>query len=142
MLHTSSTSTDEALLAQVVGLRTQNHWLELRVKDLETQLYGRKSEQRRGPAEENNLQWQEILGQVQALAPVPPAESSEPQKRANSKKSTIAKGPKPLDPALPREMIKLPDPALKDLFCPLTKRPMQAGFVETLEVLARRPAVY
>jgi len=51
-------------------------------------------------------------------------------------------GPKPLDPALPREVIPVPNPELKALICPVTQRPMQPAFVETLEVLARRPAVY
>jgi transposase len=128
----------ENLLAQVAEQRAQIRWLELRVKDLETQLFGRKSEQRRGGTEENNLEWAELLGAAQALAPTPPA----PPAKAPVKKSSIPKGPKPLDPALPREVIKLPDPELKELFCPVTKRPMQPGFVETLEVLARRPAVY
>jgi transposase len=36
----------------------------------------------------------------------------------------------------------LPNPELKALFCPVTQRPMQPAFVETLEVLARRPPVY
>lgn len=123
--------------AEVAGLRVQIRWLELRVKDLEAQLFGRKSEQRRGPAEENNLEWAELLGAAQALAPTPPSPVKSP-----GRKSSIPMGPKPLDPALPRELIKLADPELTKLFCPVTKRPMQPAFVETLEVLARRPAVY
>lgn len=115
----------------------QIRWLELRVKDLETQLFGRKSEQRRG-GEDNNLVWADLLGAAQALAPTPlPAPAQSPRQT-----SAIPMGPKPLDPALPREIIQLADPELKALFCPVTKRPMQPAFVETLEVLARRPAVY
>jgi len=128
----------ETLFTQVTELRAQNRWLELRVKDLETQLFGRKSESRRGPAEENNLEWKELLGEVQALAPTPPVAPA----TTAEKKRTLPMGPKPLDPALPREVIKLPDPELKELICPVAKRPMQPAFVETLEVLARRPAVY
>lgn len=124
----------------MAGLRAQIRWLELRVKDLETQLFGRKSEQRRGPADENNLEWAELLGEAQALAPTPPVEPASPAKSPG--KSRAPMGPKPLDPALPREVVKLADPELKELFCPVTKRPMQPAFVETLEVLARRPAVY
>lgn len=138
MAASEPTPAPETLLTQVTELRAQNRWLELRVKDLETQLFGRKSEQRRGAAEENNLEWKELLGEAQALAAIAPVE---PEK-APSKKSSVPKGPKPLDPALPREVIKLPDPALKDLMCPVAKRPRQPAFVETLEVLARRPAVY
>lgn len=123
---------------KVEELKAQVRWLELRVKDLETQLFGRKSEGRRGPAEENNLEWQELLGEVQALAPTPPVAPT----KTTDKKRTLPMGPKPLDPALPREVIKLADPELKELICPVAKRPMQPAFVETLEVLARRPAVY
>lgn len=129
----------ENLLAQVAELRTQNRWLELRVKDLETQLFGRKSEQRRGPTGENNLEWKELLGEAQALAPAAPPVAPA---KSPGKQSSIPRGPKPLDPALPREVIKLADPELKALICPVARRPMQPAFVETLEVLARRPAVY
>jgi transposase len=122
-------------------LRAQICWLELRVKELERQLFGRKSEQRRGPADEHNLEWAELLGAAQALAPSLPAEPASPAK-SPGKQRRLPMGPKPLDPALPREVIKLADPELKKLFCPVTGRPMQPAFVETLEVLARRPAVY
>jgi transposase len=121
----------------VAGLRAQVRWLELRIKDLDTQLFGRKSEQRRG-GEDNNLVWAELLGAAQALAPTPPPAPA----KSPRQKSAIPMGPKPLDPALPREVIKVADPELKALLCPVTQRPMQPGFVETLEVLARRPAVY
>jgi transposase len=132
--------TAEDLSTKVVAQQAQIRWLELRVKDLETQLFGRKSEQRRGPSEENNLEWKELLAQGQSFAPPPAATST--AVKTHDKKSAVAKGPKPLDPSLPRETIRLPDPALKDLFCPVSRRPMQPAFVETLEVLARRPAVY
>ena len=134
----TAASEPEKLLTKVVEQQAQIRWLELRVKDLETQLFGRKSEQRRDPAEENNLEWAELVGAAQALAPSPAV----PALKSPSQKSSIPKGPKPLDPALPREIIPVPNPELKDLFCPVTKRPMQPAFVETLEVLARRPAVY
>ena len=134
------TPEPENLLAQVVELRVQNRWLELRVKDLEVQLFGRKSEQRRSPAEENNLAWAELLAAAQALAPTGAAPV--PATKSSARKSSIPMGPKPLDPALPREVIKVADPELKELLCPVTRRPRQPAFVETLEVLARRPAVY
>ena len=133
------TPAAENLHSEVEKLRAEKRWLELRVKDLETQLYGRKSEQRRGPTGDDKQEWMELLGEAKALAPEFPA--SAPAKQTG-KKSTRPKGPKPLDPALPREVVKVADPELKDLFCPVTKRPMQAAFVETLEVLARRPPVY
>ena len=129
----------ENLLSAVAKLQAEKRWLELRVKDLETQLFGRKSEQRRGPAGDDKQEWMELLGE--AKAPTPGTPASVPAK-VTGQKSGQPKGPKPLDPALPREVIKVADPALKELFCPETKRPMQAAFVETLEVLARRPPVY
>jgi transposase len=124
--------------AEVAVLRAQVQWLELRVKDLETQLFGRKSEQRRDAGEDNNLEWAELLAAAQALAPTPPP----PPAKSPRKQSAIPRGPKPLDPALPREVIPLPNPELKALLCPVTQQPMQPAFVETLEVLARRPPVY
>ena len=133
-----ATPTAENPLAQVADLRAQVRWLELRVKDLETQLFGRKSEQRRGPAGDNNLEWKELLGEATPLAASPGPASAKPPGKLRS----LPMGPKPLDPALPREVISVPHPELKALLCPVTQRPMQPAFVETLEVLARRPAVY
>jgi transposase len=52
------------------------------------------------------------------------------------------KGPKPLDPALPREVIAVPAPAPGELDCPATRKLVQPGFVQILEVLACRPAAY
>jgi transposase len=128
----------------VEQLRAQVRWLELRVKDLETQLFGRKSERRPGaPEDSNNLEWEQLLKDAQTLAtaattaPIVPSEPAAP-----AKKTTLPKGPKPLDPALPREVIQVPSPELKELMCPVTKRPMQPAFDEVLEVLARRPALY
>lgn len=78
--------------------QAQIRWLELRVKDLETQLFGKKSEKRSGSGDDGNLQWDELLGEVRALAPVPaqpptPVPATEP-----SRKTGLKKGPKPLDP--------------------------------------------
>ena len=128
----------EDLPAKVAQQQAQIRWLELRVKDLEIQLYGKKSEQRRGGEEDGNLQWEELLGEVRALAP---AEPDAPAK-APSQKTGLKKGPKPLDPALPREVIAVPAPDLNDLICPVTGQPMRPAFVESLEVLACKPAVY
>jgi transposase len=140
MASSLSTTEPESLRQEVAQLRAQNRWLELRVKDLERQLFGRKSERRASPEDANNLEWEQLLKDAQALAPatVEPA----PTPKSMTRQSTLPKGPKPLDPALPREVIKVPAPDLKDLICPVTKRPMQPAFDEVIEVLARRPAVY
>jgi transposase len=135
------TASDPEFLRQELGReQAKNRWLELRVKDLETQLYGQKSERRGGLEPDDNLTWDELLKEAQTLAP-----ASEPAPVATppiSHKTGLRRGPKPLDPALPREVIAVPSPDLKALICPVTKRPMQPAFVDVLEVLARRPAVY
>jgi hypothetical protein len=135
-----STSQPQTPPEQVEQLRAQVRWLELRVKDLETQLFGRKSERRALVADDNNLTWEQLLKETQTLAPASEAVPVAPN--PCSAKTGLPKGPKPLDPALPREVITVPNPELKELICPVTKRPMQPAFVDTLEVLARRPAVY
>jgi transposase len=134
------TSEPESLRQEVTQLRAQNRWLELRVKDLETQLFGRKSERRSSSEDTNNLEWEQLLKDAQALTPATVERAPAP--KSTSKQPALPKGPKPLDPALPREVIKVPSPELKQLICPVTKRPMQPAFDEVLEVLARRPAVY
>ena len=130
----------EDLPAKVAQQQAQIRWLELRVKDLEIQLYGKKSEARRTSEADGNLQWDELMRDMRALAPVTEEPPSSP--KAPSKKTGLKKGPKPLDPALPREVITVAAPDLKDLICPVTGRPMQPAFVEVLEVLARKPAEY
>lgn len=134
------TTEPEALRQEVAQLRAQNRWLELRVKDLETQLFGRKSERRASPEDPNNLEWEQLLQDAQALAPA--AADPAPTPKSSTQRSTLPKGPKPLDPTLPREVIQVPAPDLKKLICPVTQRVMQPAFDEVLEVLARRPAVY
>jgi transposase len=133
-------SEPEFLRQELQREQAKSRWLELRVKDLETQLYGRKSERRGGLAPDDNLTWAELLAEAQALPPAAAPVPAAPVTR--SLKTWLPKGPKPLDPALPREVIQVPSPDLKELICPVTKRPMQPAFVDSLEVLARRPAVY
>jgi transposase len=137
----SAQKTDD-LPAKVAQQQAQIRWLELRVKDLETQLFGKKSEKRSDSGDDGNLHWDELMGEVRALAPVPAQPPTPVTATGPSRKTGLKKGPKPLDPALPREVIAVPAPDLKDLICPETRRAMQAAFVEVLEVLARKPAVY
>ncbi len=112
--------------------------LELQVRKLKQELWGKKSERYVADPE---LQ----PGLFAEPTPVKPAAETLPasaQPAAPRVARKIPMGPKPLDPALPREVIQLPAPDLKDLICPETKRPMQPGFVDHLEVLARKPAEY
>jgi hypothetical protein len=121
--------------SRVQELELEVRRLELQVRDLKNQLYGKKSE-RYAPGEgPKNME----LFADPVAAPMASPVNTAPR---GSKKTAIPKGPKPLDPALPRELVKVDDPALQDLFCPVTGRVMQIGFVERLEVLRRKPAVW
>ena len=64
--------------------QAQIRWLELRVKDLGTQLFGKKSEKRSGSGDDGNLQWDALLGEVRALAPVPAQPPTPGQRRSES----------------------------------------------------------
>ena len=120
--------------SRVQELESEVRRLELQVKDLKNQLYGKKSERYAQVGGPNNL---EFFADPTAALEVPSPVNSVPRA---PKKTAIPKGPKPLDPALPRELVKVEDPALRDLICPVTGRVMQIGFVERLEVLQRKPA--
>ena len=52
------------------------------------------------------------------------------------------RGPKHAGPAPPREWIQEPARDLKQVLCPATNQPMRPGFIERLEVLARRAPEY
>lgn len=136
----------QALQGEVERLRRENQSLELerrtlqmKLRVLQQQLWGRKSERHVPGADA-----QGELFSDPAVAPggqpgAPPAAAPITQ---SAKKPSAPKGPKPLDPALPRELIAVPAPAPEKLLCPVTGKLMQPGFVDSLEVLARRPAVY
>ncbi len=107
--------------------------LELKVQKLQRQLWGQKSE-RRPSDDKQGVLFQEPAAAETEAAPVAGKKSGHAAR--------TPKGPKPLDPALPRELIQVPAPDLKELICPVTKQPRQPGFVERIEVLARRAPVY
>jgi len=104
----------------VAALRELVQWQQLRIKDLEVQLYGRKSEKNR-TAPDRNLEIAEIVAQVQSPAPVVSEPAEQPEPKAAQPRAP--KGPRPLDPALPRERIEVPAPELKQLICPVTGAP-------------------
>jgi transposase len=115
--------------------------LELKIDKLQRQLWDKKSE--RLPRDED-ADRQKLLFSAPAtpqLASESPA-AAMTERISGPHKPATPRGPKPLDPALPREVIALPAPDLNDLICPVTRRPMQPGFVEHLEVLARRAPEY
>lgn len=125
----------DRLRRTVEQLTIEKRILELKVQKLQRQLWDKKSE--RMAADDK----QSVLFEEPAAAKAEAARAAVAVKRTPGA-PRAAKGPKPLDPALPREVIQVPAPELKELICPVTKKPMVPGFVERLEVLARRAPEY
>ena len=109
--------------------------LELKVQKLQRQLWSRKSERLSPEDEKQKMLFADPTAEQ-------PAESQPTSRSYGPRAPRQTKGPKPLDPSLPREVIAVPAPELKELICPETKQPMRPGFIEQLEVLARRAPVY
>ena len=132
----SEPSTSD-LLREVQELKSENKVLSLQVKELQKQLYGSRSDKR--PSREDPGQ-----GKLEGIEEgvwnepqlPPPSQSRRPQRKG------LKKGPKPLNPDLPRISEVVADPDLKELICPVTGNLMRVGFVETIEVLSRVPAQY
>ncbi len=145
MIAPETTATPPALEAAYGQLRREYEavvaevrLLELQVRKLKQELWGRKSERFVADA---GLQ-AGLFAEPTPVAPVTeaPAPAARPATVRPARK--IPMGPKPLDPALPREVVRLPAPDLKALLCPVSGKAMQPGFEEQLEVLARKPAEY
>jgi hypothetical protein len=126
----------ERLRRENEQLSSEVRVLELKVQKLQRQLWDKKSE--RMPKDDR----QGVFFDEPAAGRSETAGSESTAKTKSSGAARAPKGPQPLDPALPREVIQLPAPDLKELICPVTKQPMQPGFVERIEVLARRAPVY
>jgi transposase len=110
----SKQAREEELLRIIARLNQQ-------VRKLRRQTWGKKSEKTPKPQP--------------AAAPGP-----KPQKTSDGFRARQKRGPKPLDPALPRVKIKLPDPEPGKRICPVTNQPMAPGFTETIEVMRIIPA--
>lgn len=132
-------SENERLRRENQSLEQERRVLELKVRELREQLWGRKSERHVPGAQ---AQGELFADPASAAASQPEAKPAGTAPGTHGKKPTAPKGPKPLDPALPRELIAVPAPGPEKLICPATGKLMQPGFTESLEVLARRPAVY
>ena len=129
--------TAAVLTAENEELKAENKRLELRVKDLEKQLYGSKADRRR-PEDENQTTFAELDQEASESEP-PAAPATAPRRKERKGKK---KGPKPLSPKLPRHEEWIEDPAVEELFCPITGELMKPVFEESIEVLARKPAIY
>jgi transposase len=123
-------------------LRIENRVLSLRVKSLEKELYGSRSDRRRAEDPKQGrlegIEEQAGWDEAPLAGEGSPAETKPPRKKRGGKK----KGPKPINPDLPRVDEAVPDPDLKNLICPVSGKLMRAAFAETVEVLARKPAEY
>ncbi len=139
----------EARAARAETRAQQLEWertrLALRVQDLEQQLAPHRGS---GPAADATaLSFFHDAAVMPKLGepPAPPA-SGPPRvpKRPTAVSSAASRRPgrKPLDPSLPREVIRLPDPVEATRVDVFTGKPLTRGFTEVLEVLARKPAVY
>ena len=125
------------LLREVQELKSENKVLSLQVKELQKQLYGSRSDKRPSPEDPGQGKLEGIEEGVWNEPQRPPAsQSRRPQRKG------LKKGPKPLNPDLPRVNESVPDPDLQQLICPVTGKLMRVGFVETIEVLSRVPAQY
>jgi transposase len=155
----------QALEATNAALTADNRQLTLKVKDLLNRLYGKRSERLTPSSATDDLLLQlgfpaEVLALMQAplrrddgvgdassasavpLAPPLSASQRAAQRRARHRKGAT-KGPKPIDPSLPREpAIILPNPSADELICPGTGVPMVPLKTERLEVLARQRPVF
>lgn len=126
----------ERLRKENEQLSSEVRVLELKVQKLQRQLWDKKSE--RMPKDDK----QGVFFEEVAETRTDMAAAAGPVKNKSKGAARAPKGPQPLDPALPREVIQVPAPELKELICPVAKQPMQPGFVERIEVLTRRAPVY
>lgn len=122
--------------AKIEELEAENRLLSLRVKALERELYGSRADRRK--TEDPN---QTTFAEVDEASTPEPTPLSPPASGRQERKGK-KKGPKPLNPDLPRVEERIADPDLKELVCPVTGAPMKPVFEEKIEVLARKPAEY
>jgi transposase len=124
-------------------LEAENRRLALRVQDLEQQLVARKGAP--SVTADPSATPLSLFGELPMGPALPSSTATTTRSRSahhGAGTESRTSGRHPLDPALPREVIRLPDPpeaSRVDLF---TGKRLVPGFTETLEVLARRPAVY
>jgi len=123
-------------------LEADNKRLTLRVKVLEQELYGSRSD-RRKEEDERQGRFDDIEKEAASSEPTGPNDSdekSDPPKRKRGKGKK--KGPKPLNPELRRVEEQVEDPSLEERICPITGQLMKPVFTEKVELLARKPAEY
>src|SRR5438552_1857278 len=127
---------------RVHELEGERQRLALRVKDLEQQLVARAAPPAVTPDPTILSFFQEAAEGADAAAPGPVANGASAARPRVRETASRPRGRQPLDPALPREVLRLPDPPEATRVDVFTGAPLVPGFTETLEVLARKPAVY
>jgi transposase len=124
----------------------EKHVLSLRIQLLESQLLARAVAREAGSGDPDALSL--FVDEATMDAPVdqaPPADAHgavAPKTRRTAPDTARRPGRHPLDPALPREVIRLPDPPEASRQDGQRGMPLVPGFQQTLEVLARKPAEY
>ncbi len=132
-----TTADATRLVEENQQLKAELRVLSLQVKELQKQLFGRRSDKRPDSEESGQGMLEGIQEGAWNEAQVPAAPKTRRPQRKGKKK-----GPKPLNPDLPRVSEVVDDPGLKELICPVTGKLMRVGFVESIEVLSRVPARY
>jgi transposase len=125
---------------EVKLLKEENYRLQLRVKDLENRLFGSKADRRADKGDPQQTVFNAL--EEEASAEDPPQAQNSQTGRKSARKDSKPRGPKPLNPNLPRVHEKVPDPDLNELICPITGKLMRPAMVQSIEVLARKPAQY
>lgn len=128
---------EAAWAAERAALEAEHRRLTLRIQELEARLRARTAASAPPPAPGVLSLFGEAADAMPSPS-VPPV----PASRARPRRGERRRGPQPLDPALPREVIALPDPPVAERVCAATGMPLMPGFTEELEVLARKPAVF
>lgn len=125
-------------------LAAEKQHLLLRVKALEAQLQARAMARDAVARDPHALSLFEDPAETEA--PAAALDDSRGATTAKPVRTAPARRRNPvrqsLDPSLPREVILLPDPPEAERVCPETGAPLERGFTQALEVLARKPAVY
>jgi transposase len=136
--------------SRVTALEVERQRLALRVTDLEQQLAGRAGQATATLPDPSVLSlFQESAASAAGEDAAAGASSTTsawtaptPRRPAARETTPRPRGRQPLDPALPREVVLLPDPPEATRLDVFTGARLTPGFTETLEVLARQPAVY
>ena len=121
-------------------LKAEVKRLDLRVKTLEQELYGSRAD-RRKPGDSNQTTFSDVeeAAAEQPARPESPESAAAPSREEPKERKGRKKGPKSINPNLPRVEERIAGPDLKELICPVTGRPMKPVFEEKIEVLARKP---